>query len=53
MRKCISFSHYNINISVSHDVSTVPVHIIKFLKLASVHGSLVMNIRCGLEILLA
>ena len=52
MRKCLSFSHYNMNIPVSHDVfnCTFSYHYVPEISLS---GSLVMNISCGLEILLA
>ena len=52
MRKCLSFNHCNINIPVSNGVfsCTFSYHQVPEI---SLNGSLVMNIRCELEILLA
>ena len=52
MRKCLSLSHYNINIPVSHDVFNFTFSYHQVLEI-SLSGSLVMNIRYGLEIPLA
>ena len=52
MRKCLSFNHCNINIPVSNSAfsCTFSCHQVPEI---SLNGSLVMNIRCEIEILLA